>query len=153
MFVFATLQIPSGVCRFVVGVLHPRGYGPGLHREYFCFGGSYIMMNQFTLTFLKNLLKYPPEPDAFALMTRQQVLLQCQNNLPVHGVRTERSSESQGYTRVSQQNERLNFSRKTLHIGDNVVTDWRTVISVSSQYFLLPQDYDRYSEAQRMFLS
>jgi hypothetical protein len=101
------------------------------------------MMSEFTLTFLRNLLKYPPEPNAFALKTRQQVPLQCQINLPVHGVRTEHSSsESQGYTRVSRQSERLSFSRKILHIGDNVVTDWQTVISVSSQYFLLPQDYD-----------
>jgi hypothetical protein len=44
MFVFDILQIRSGVCRFIVGVLHPTGYGPGLYREYFCFGGSNIMM-------------------------------------------------------------------------------------------------------------
>jgi len=31
MFVFTILQIPSGVWRFVVGVLHSPGYGPGLH--------------------------------------------------------------------------------------------------------------------------
>ena len=52
------------------------------------------------------------------------------------------SSESLGYTSVSRRSERLSFSRKTLHIGDNVVTDWETIISDSSQYFLLPQDCD-----------
>jgi hypothetical protein len=31
VFVFTILQIPSGIWRFVVGVLHSPGYGPGLH--------------------------------------------------------------------------------------------------------------------------
>jgi len=71
MFVFDIVQISSGGCRFVVGVLHPPGYGSGVHRKNFCFlGGSYIMMDQFTLTFPRNLLKYPPEPNAATLKTR-----------------------------------------------------------------------------------
>ena len=45
IFVFDILEIRSGVCRFAVGVLQPAGYGSGLHREYLCFGDSYIMMN------------------------------------------------------------------------------------------------------------
>jgi hypothetical protein len=100
------------------------------------------------------LQKYPPEPNAFALKIRQKIPLQCQNNVPVHGVRTERSPiESQGYTRVSRQSERLSFSRKAMHIGDNVVTGWQTVISVSSQYFLLPQEYDMiFSSSKHVFV-
>ena len=43
---------------------------------------------------------------------------------------------------ISRLQEWLSFSRKALHIGDTVVTDWQIVISVSSQYYLLPQDYD-----------
>ena len=56
---------------------------------------------------------------------RQQVPQQYQNNLPVHIVRTKRSSlESQGYTRVSRPSERLSFSRKTLHTGGTAVAQW-----------------------------
>ena len=60
--------------------------------------------------------------------------------------------ESQDYLRVSCQSEQLGFSRKTSHIGDNVVTDWQTVISVSSQYFLLPQEYDIFSSSKNVLV-
>jgi hypothetical protein len=66
--------------RFIVGVLCPPGYGSGVHREYFCFGGSCIMMDQFNLTYPRNLLKYPPEPNAVALKTRSSKSL---NNIRI----------------------------------------------------------------------
>jgi hypothetical protein len=153
MFVFDILQIPSGVCRFVVGVLHP-------HWLWAWFTQSISVLGVLTSWWISllwhfwEICQYPPEPNAFALKTRQQVPLQCQNNLPVYGVRTKLSSlQSQGYTRVSQPSERLSFSGRQCAVE---IMLWQT----GKQSFLFQASISCchrimiwYSQVQRMYLS
>jgi hypothetical protein len=129
LFVFTIWQIPSSVWRFVVGVLHSPGYGPGLHSISVL---GFLHHDELVYSDISEKLAevstrtkcIHPDDEAASPSAMSE-------NLPVHGMRTECSSlESQGYMRVSRQSEQISFSSKTLHIGDNVVTDWQTVISV-----------------------